>query len=760
MYNKRIKSAKKYSNVTIFDRREKDAALRQRLRHGLISNKNFNHNYLSSGHHKSTAKIKQFKNYFPTLSTNQETNTLQNFFSIRDKCITINNCSLISKKTTRPCTANYKKYFFDNKSPFVTETFVISPSRKNLYSIKKNYNRNNINSTIQEKNKRINTNFNCYNKNVDIINDDIDISEKEYINFSKTENADILKTFKVKNNQFFSPKHKKGKSNPIRDLKKYQNICYNKTIEKKTKQLNRKKEVGQELVFKGKEMQLIQYISKLKLEKTIRIKENFQSQLDYFDQLKNSLYSYKKLFNAEFFDKMTDYIKFLNYKKDLENVYSTQLEEEKFAISREIFRINNKKEKLQHEKDNIMRWIFFQIRIKERKLKLPFYYKIILENNFQKIISEKKEKNNDKNNKKDEDIFKSNRYSSPLKNNKNIHKIRNSVKSSNLSVTPSKTKKFDNIKNKFSINNFNNNFNNKEIFYYAEFNIEDPKFEEELIKINKYKENLIFHDCEELEEQFKFLENKIITLINYYNHLKKQLFNFKKELVLIKTEKQKIENENVSRIKTKEHEKNEIYKDTENKQYTIDTIKSKSSIIKRRLRKRIKSANIFKINRPLTKNSLSNKVNILFENCKRVNTCNDNDIFNEIKISKKKNKVGKGGEIILKLKFVERVTDFLCGEYEKITKGNSIKKKKVLKKIIYEIEKKHKIKNYEIQKQKKLERELELLNKIEEKNKKIYFLPYKKVDYAAEEMFKEKQEIKKNLETISNDPDVMNFLSD
>ena len=145
MYNKRIKSAKKYSNVTIFDRREKDAALRQRLRHGLISNKNFNHNYLSSGHHKSTAKIKQFKNYFPTLSTNQETNTLQNFFSIRDKCITINNCSLISKKTTRPCTANYKKYFFDNKSPFVTETFVISPSRKNLYSIKKNINKNNIN---------------------------------------------------------------------------------------------------------------------------------------------------------------------------------------------------------------------------------------------------------------------------------------------------------------------------------------------------------------------------------------------------------------------------------------------------------------------------------------------------------------------------------------------------------------------------------------------------------------------------------------
>ena len=410
MYNKRIKSAKKYSNVTIFDRREKDAALRQRLRHGLISNKNFNHNYLSSGHHKSTAKIKQFKNYFPTLSTNQETNTLQNFFSIRDKCITINNCSLISKKTTRPCTANYKKYFFDNKSPFVTETFVISPSRKNLYSIKKNYNRNNINSTIQEKNKRINTNFNCYNKNVDVINDDIDISGREYINFSKTENADILKTFKVKNNQFFSPKHKKGKSNPIKDLKKYQNICYNKTIEKKTKQLNRKKEVGQELVFKGKEMQLIQYISKLKLEKTIRIKENFQSQLDYFDQLKNSLYSYKKLFNAEFFDKMTDYIKFLNYKKDLENVYSTQLEEEKFAISREIFRINNKKEKLQHEKDNIMRWIFFQIRIKERKLKLPFYYKIILENNMEKIISYKREKSNEINIKKDD---------SPSKNNKN-----------------------------------------------------------------------------------------------------------------------------------------------------------------------------------------------------------------------------------------------------------------------------------------------------------------------------------------------------
>ena len=760
MYNKRIKSAKKFSNVVIFDRREKDASLRKRFRYSFKSEKDFNHDLQSTSHNKSNLKLKQIKNMYPTLSTNLETNIYPNFFPLKDKCITKNN-SIISKKTTRPCTANYNKFFLDNKSTFVTETLIATPNQKNLYLHKKIIKRNNINPAIQEYSNYINTYDITKNKIVDILyNDEIDSKRSDFINFSKTENADILKSFRTTDNGFLNKKNIKGKSKTIKDLKKYHNICYNKTIEYKTKQINRKKEISSELINKNKKMLLIQYISNLKLEKAIRLKENFQSQLDYFDQLKNSLYSFKKLFNVTLFDKITDYIKFLNYKKDLENLHCSQLEEEKFSISHEIFHINNKKEKLQSEKDNIMRWIFFQIRIKERKLKLPFYYKIILENNIQKIIPEKKEKRNVTNIKKEDNTTKSNRNSPPIKSNKNIHKKRKSVRTGSVKIASTQPKILDSIKYKFSINNFNNNFVNKEVFYFVEFNIEDSTFEKELLRINKYKENLIFQDCEEITEQFKYIENKNIMLMDYNDHLSKQLFLLKKELKLIKAEKQKIENDNESRIKRKEIEKNEIYKDAENKQYTYNTIKFNIPNKNYNVKKRTKSANIV-INKFSTKNSLSDKINILFETCKKMNTYNnDDDIFNEIKNNKKKNKIGKRSEILLKLKFIENVVNSLCAEIEKITNGNSIKLKKALKKVVFEIERKHIIKNYQLQKRKKLEKELELLNQIEERNNKIYFLPYKKVNYAGEEMFKKKQEIKNNLEKINNEPEIMKFLSD
>ena len=757
MYNKRIKSAKKYMNVNIFDRREKDISLhKRRFRFCFkLDNNSYNQNLPFTDRCKSSVKSKQHKNTLPTLYTKEETNTNQDFFTVRDKCLTINT-SIHSKKTTRPCTAFYNKYYFDNKSTFVTETLDVSSNRKHLFLNKKNILKNDNNETLQENDNHINSYFSSYNKNVGVINnDDIDIKGREYINFSKTENANILHNFTITNNRFSSKKFFKNK---LKNLKKYDNI-YNKTIEYKTKQINRINETVHDLVDKAKEMQLIQYISKLKSEKIIRLNENFQSQLDYFDQLKNCLYSFKKLFNVTFFNKITDYIKFLNHQKDLENVYSAQLEEEKFSISQEIFHINNKIEKLQYEKDNIMKWIFFQIRIKERKLKLPFYYKIILENNMEKIISYKREKSNEINIKKDDSPSKNNKNPSSSRSKKSIHKKRKSTKPGSISLTPPQTKSFDNIKNKFSINNFNSKFSNKEVFYYAEFDLEDPKFEEELLRINKYKENLIFQDCEELKEQYKSLEDKNIILMDYNNHLSKQLFIFKKKLLLIKTEKQKIENDNEYRIKRKELEINEMHYDLENKKYTIDNIKF-NNINKIVTKKRNKSTNIIKINKLSAKNSLSNKINILFVTCRRMKAYFDTDVFEELKNNKKKTKINKGDEIILKLKFIENVTNFLCAQFEKISKSNSIKKKKELKKIVFEIERKHIIKNYELQKKKKLERELELLNGIEERNNKIYFLPYKKVNYADEEMFKVKQKMKNNLKIIKNEPEIKKFLTD
>ena len=57
----------------------------------------------------------------------------------------------------------------------------------------------------------------------------------------------------------------------------------------------------------------------------------------------------------------------------------TNLEEEILKLKTEISIIETKILKVEHEKNMIIRWIFFQISLKEKKLILPIYYKYIIE---------------------------------------------------------------------------------------------------------------------------------------------------------------------------------------------------------------------------------------------------------------------------------------------------------------------------------------------------------------------------------------------
>ena len=68
------------------------------------------------------------------------------------------------------------------------------------------------------------------------------------------------------------------------------------------------------------------------------------------------------------------------YQKAYEKNKLEDLEEEIIRIKNDISRINTKMAKIEVEKSKILRWVYLQIKLKEKKVILPIYYKLIFEN--------------------------------------------------------------------------------------------------------------------------------------------------------------------------------------------------------------------------------------------------------------------------------------------------------------------------------------------------------------------------------------------
>ena len=103
-------------------------------------------------------------------------------------------------------------------------------------------------------------------------------------------------------------------------------------------------------------------------------------------------------------------------------------------------------------------------------------------------------------------------------------------------------------------------------------------------------------------------------------------------------------------------------------------------------------------------------------------------------ILKKKNKKDKIKnenndlkDIVFQLKYISYVIDYLLEQF-KIYNSNEYKQNKLLNKLKSEIEKDHKYKNANEQRLQIQKKSIKLRKKLEERNNKIYFLPYKKVD--------------------------------
>ena len=140
------------------------------------------------------------------------------------------------------------------------------------------------------------------------------------------------------------------------------------------------------------------YTLDIKNEKYKVINEHNKNKSEKINDAIRDLKTNYKLFLEDFYPSFNEYIKRFEKQRDIERQKDLKYLNEIYLLTKRISILKNKINKCQNEKEFLMKEVFLQICIKEKKLNLPGYYKDILLNNSNKnqikekygnIISEK-----------------------------------------------------------------------------------------------------------------------------------------------------------------------------------------------------------------------------------------------------------------------------------------------------------------------------------------------------------------------------------
>ena len=469
-----------------------------------------------------------------------------------------------------------------------------------------------------------------------------------------------------------------------------------------------------DFIKKTQELKIHSYTAKTKKERAIRLEEGYLNQIEFYQDTVNSLQSAQKLLDVQFVNKISDYTRFVMSKRERELVKSSILIQEIINHRKDLEHIKNKINKIEFEKNNILKWIYFMIQIKEKRLVLPAHYKTIIEKIREKRASgrqpTKKDEKKEKNKAKVKRKTSLSKFDNTSNNNKDNYNDSNNNKDRNLS---------DN-------NNETNQMNRKE----------------EYERLMNYKNSLIFQTPEEFQERLSSFEKENITLITYYNELYHQLFGYKKELKLLKKDEVIIEARNC-KIKEKEKELKEIKEIIEEKTKLISDFKMKQKNLEiefKKERDKSKSNRIGKISETSIKineekiNSkeirntlLYRKINNIFEICKIVGSKQKFAYFILNLVNKKI--YTKEKEMTLMLEFIEQTVDYLINFFKYHLKKNE-EIQELIKKVKSDIEKEHKLEKARLQMMIDFQKITKLKEKVEKRSNKIYFLPLKKIDLS------------------------------
>ena len=464
-------------------------------------------------------------------------------------------------------------------------------------------------------------------------------------------------------------------------------------LQLKMNQMNRTNQKVRDYINKTRDIQLIKYTTIIQKERKIRLKETYDNKIQKVDDAISTINETNKLFCDEFLNKYNEFVKHSITQRETERTRNIQFMEQIIQLKNEISFIESKIRKVELDKKNILKWIYFQICVNEKKLKVPNHYKVIIqdsEENFKNnLYIEKKEKNID--------ISLNNNSLSPTLS-REFHK--NSIKRNTIFLNKKKYERNDTKINnrKESIDKSKTISNTSTYKNYSK---------EEVERIRKYSYTITFSTIEDFIYQFKQFENMNINYIHAYNDLSESLIQLKKEKNLMILEWKKEMDYTIKLIEIKENELKEIKNKNQMLLNEINHLKGDYK-------------NNYNDNFNYNSNKPENKIYLaiisLYKKYSQINF-----YFDEIKI---KRILTKEDEMLSILKLLEFYIDKLKNKLDIYKRQNQ----EEVKNLQNNIEKLHKVEKSKRQREEHLIKIEKLKEKIEKRNNKIYLLPKKKYE--------------------------------
>ena len=731
--SKIILNLKKYSNVILFSRREKERSLKinisnKSVKDYIIKKKNKNQRDKSNDVSNPSDDISTFA--LQTISSFKNSNSFSTQFTF--------------PKNIRPSLIDKE----NRNTPHLTISNFYSQASKD----------------IKNKHKK-KTNIFCLTQNNININKNRDLSNNERCN--------TINFFPKKSN--FSFKEKENEINLLKRIKIEHGKENYKTDEKnliylKLKKLESEKYNISLMLNKVREFKYFNYLNEQKKEINVITMENSKNNIEFLKDKINSLNKIKNIYSNKISNTLGEYSKFISNYKEKEKINSDILLNQINNIKKEVKNLQNKIAKKEQEKATILKWVYFLIKMKEKKIELPTYYKKIIETNFPRGIEKRKtiapklediksikdkkkqffehHEHNDNDIDKDKDKDKlhkdhSNKTLAHIRLSAVEENVKNGVNDKKTHIE-SKFKRKSKIVSKGTISfkksliklNFIkftgiNSGHSTNLEESIEANIKLKSAYDKLIndgidpseinRISKYKLFLIYKTPEDLEDRLIEFQNENIQLLRQYELTRKKLIDKRlKYKTIFENRANSIYEELDEKIKQNEIRLNQVKNKNELLliQCAIATnrLKAQKKVVNIK-QKKSKSLKKKIITQESIRRELFVKIENLYELC--LNHFEKPNKFLEYKDKFKK-------DIIYMLTVIELFIVYLKSKLNFNDKSD-ILKFDLMKRIKNEIEHKHKIEKGEILRLKEKEKFKYLQEIIEEKTNKILFLQKRRI---------------------------------
>lgn len=145
------------------------------------------------------------------------------------------------------------------------------------------------------------------------------------------------------------------------------------------KLLHHEREPSRDCINRLRELMLMRSSTDAKKERVLRLKQTYDNELSGLTGMMSSLNESKVLFTETFAVKFDEHVKQLQHQAESEKRKLSSIVQAVIKYKHDIKHIQTQIKKIELDKANVLKWLYFQIKVRERKLTLPTHYTTILE---------------------------------------------------------------------------------------------------------------------------------------------------------------------------------------------------------------------------------------------------------------------------------------------------------------------------------------------------------------------------------------------